>query len=116
MALSLELDMDLFTLGEFADLCDAAGIDPEKAAAGDMTVGMQMLPALYWVLKRRTQPDLTLEGARGAGASVLQELPDLLAAASKASRLDPTEPKKSSPRKRPSAASTPATRSRRSAT
>jgi hypothetical protein len=77
----LTFTMDALSFGEFADLCDAANIDPEQAAAGAIKMTMQMAPALVWVLKRRNEPELTLEAVRAGGIEVMHELPALLAAA-----------------------------------
>lgn len=96
----MQIDLDEFSLGELSDICMAAGIDPEQAKSGEIKIGMQMVPALYWILKRRSAPDFTLEQARNAKASEFLELAELVKAA--ASRPNPTQPRKPSPRKRTS--------------
>ena len=67
----LELDVNRFTLAELEDLEEATGLTftklGEVLAAGDYSI--KLLRAVVWILRRRAEPDYTLEHARSLSLS-----------------------------------------------
>ena len=61
--IELNFDLDDLDLGETADLAEALGLNLDELDRLS-TPTPRMLPALVWIVKRRTDPAFTYEDAR----------------------------------------------------
>lgn len=69
---TIVLDLDAMTLGELEAIEEVAGADAVKAMmAGQMTA--KALIAVAYVVKRRDQPEFTLEDARALRVLALKQ-------------------------------------------
>lgn len=69
---TITLDLDAMTLGELEAIEDVAGAEAVKAMmAGQMTA--KALIAVAYVVKRRDQPEFTLEDARALRVLALKQ-------------------------------------------
>lgn len=58
----IEIDIDDFEIGEIEDFEALSGVSFDEVLAGKKST--QMLKFLVWIVKRRTNPNFTLEDAR----------------------------------------------------
>lgn len=60
---NLVVDFDDLELGELEDFEEATGLDFTQMKPGK-ALPVKALTALVWIVKRRTEPDFTIEDAR----------------------------------------------------
>lgn len=69
---TIVLDMDAMTLGELDEIEDVAGVEAVKSMmAGHMTA--KALIAVAYVVRRRDDPDFTLEAAKALKVTALKQ-------------------------------------------
>ena len=71
---TIELDVDFFTVGEVEDLEEATGYSLQGLARvlGSGDLPMKVLKALVWVVRRRSEPEFTLDDVRALRLSEIE--------------------------------------------
>ncbi len=82
-------DINELDLGELEDFAEATGIDPLSLTDGWKPT-LKAVRAFVWLVKRREDPALTLEGARRVKVSELASLVPIAAGAGGGSEPSPS--------------------------
>lgn len=69
---TITLDLDAMTLGELDTIAEVAGADAAKAMMGG-EMSPKALIAVAYVVKRRDNPEFTIEDARALKVSALKQ-------------------------------------------